>query len=206
MGTWEILLTSNYPALLDGGLAGLWWQMIWCYTGQTFIVLSLSEMSSMAPTAGGQYHWVSPPQTFTFCNVIDDFKVSEFAPPSMQKILSYFSGWLSTLAWQAFVAVDSYICAALVQALIVLNDPTHVPQRWQTTLLMIAFVSGMAAFNLFFARHLATIEGFFAVLHFVAWIAIVVVLWVMTPVKQDANIVFTDFTGTSPRHNTQRKN
>ena len=54
MGTWEILLTSNYPALLDGGLAGLWWQMIWCYVGQTFIVLSLSEMSSMAPTAGGQ--------------------------------------------------------------------------------------------------------------------------------------------------------
>lgn len=56
--TWEILLTSNYPALVAGGLAGLWWQMIWCYIGQTFIVISLSEMSSMAPTAGGQYHWV----------------------------------------------------------------------------------------------------------------------------------------------------
>ena len=50
MGTWEILLTSNYPALVAGGLAGLWWQMIWCYIGQTFIVISLSEMSSMAPT------------------------------------------------------------------------------------------------------------------------------------------------------------
>ena len=59
MGTWEILLFTNFPALLDGGLAGLWWQMIWCYSGQTFIVLSLSEMASMAPTAGGQYHWVS---------------------------------------------------------------------------------------------------------------------------------------------------
>lgn len=58
MGTWEILLTSNYSGLLDGGLAGLWWSMIWCYFGQTFVVLSLSEMSSMAPTAGGQYHWV----------------------------------------------------------------------------------------------------------------------------------------------------
>lgn len=58
MGTWEILLTSNYSGLLDGGLAGLWWSLIWCYFGQTFVVLSLSEMSSMAPTAGGQYHWV----------------------------------------------------------------------------------------------------------------------------------------------------
>jgi amino acid transporter len=195
MGTWEILLFTNFPALLDGGLAGLWWQMIWCYIGQTFIVLSLSEMSSMAPTAGGQYHWVSINNKPYTAKCIDSSKVSEFAPPSLQKILSYYSGWLSMLAWQAFVPANSYICAALVQALIVLNDPTHVPQPWQTTLLMIAFVSGMAAFNVFFARQLAFIEGFFAVLHFVAWIAIVAVLWAMTPVKQDAKTVFTDFTG-----------
>lgn len=77
MGTWEILLTSTSAALWAGGLAGLFWQLIWCYAGQTFIVLSLCEMSSstypveikddqghvadnfqVAPTAGGQYHWV----------------------------------------------------------------------------------------------------------------------------------------------------
>ena len=44
MGTWEILLTSNTSALMAGGLAGLWWQFVWCYVGQTFVVLSLSEM------------------------------------------------------------------------------------------------------------------------------------------------------------------
>ena len=128
--------------------------------------------------------------------VIDRSQVSEFAPPNLQKILSYYSGWLSTLAWQSFVAVDSYICAALAQALIVLNNPSYEPQRWQTTLLMIAFVSGMAAFNVFFARHLAFIEGFFAVLHFSCWIVFVGVLWAMTPVKQEARVVFTEFTGT----------
>jgi amino acid transporter len=75
MGTWEILMTSNTQALFAGGSAGLFWSLVWSYTGQTFIVLSLAEMSSMAPTAGGQYHWVS-----------------EFAPPKFQKILSYLSG------------------------------------------------------------------------------------------------------------------
>lgn len=90
---------------------------------------------------------------------------------------------------------DSYICAALVQAIIVVNDPGYVPQRWQTTLLMIAFVIGMGAFNIFFARRLAFIEGFFAVFHFTAWIAIVAVLWSMTPVKQSPDAVFTQFTG-----------
>lgn len=31
MGTWELMLTSNTSALIAGGLAGLWWQFIWCY-------------------------------------------------------------------------------------------------------------------------------------------------------------------------------
>lgn len=55
MGTWEILMTSNTQALLAGGSSALFWSLCWCYSGQTFIVLSLAEMASMAPTAGGQY-------------------------------------------------------------------------------------------------------------------------------------------------------
>lgn len=41
------------------------------------MIASLAEMASMAPTAGGQYHWVS-----------------EFAPASFQKPLSYVVGKL----------------------------------------------------------------------------------------------------------------
>lgn len=63
MGTWEILMSSNTQALVAGGSGALFWSLVWSYTGQTFIVLSLAEMSSMAPTAGGQYHWVSVRQT-----------------------------------------------------------------------------------------------------------------------------------------------
>lgn len=59
MGTWELLLATSPPALVAGGTAGLFWSCIWGYSGQSFIVLSLAEMASMAPTAGGQYHWVN---------------------------------------------------------------------------------------------------------------------------------------------------
>jgi choline transport protein len=34
---------------MAGGLAGLFWSLVWCYAGQSFIVLSLAEMASMAP-------------------------------------------------------------------------------------------------------------------------------------------------------------
>jgi choline transport protein len=51
------------------------WTYVWTAVGMGLIFASLAEMSSMAPTSGGQYHWVS-----------------EFAPGKYQKVLSYTSG------------------------------------------------------------------------------------------------------------------
>ena len=62
-------------ALTDGGTAGLIWGYVIVTAGFFLVYLSLSEMASMAPTSGGQYHWVS-----------------EFAPRSCQKYLSYITG------------------------------------------------------------------------------------------------------------------
>ena len=177
MGTWEILLTVSTPALVAGGSAGLFWSLVWVYIGQAFVVLSLAEMASMAPSAGGQYHWVS-----------------EFAPRSCQKVLSYMSGWLSTLAWQGSVAVDAFLIGKILLGICVINDEGYEPQRWQATLLIIGTVCALAAFNILAGKRLAFTEICFASLHVIAFIPIVVTLLVMTQRKQSANVVFTDFT------------
>ena len=44
---------NNFQMLVDGGTAGMFWSYIWVIIGQFFIVVSLAEMASMAPTAGG---------------------------------------------------------------------------------------------------------------------------------------------------------
>lgn len=176
-GTWEILLTANTQGLTAGGLAGLFWSLVWCYAGQTFIVLSLAEMASMAPTAGGQYHWVS-----------------EFAPRSSQRLLSYFSGWLATISWLSIIVVDSFIVGGLVQALIVINDASYTPERWQGTLLTWVAVIAVASFNVFFAKHLPLAEGIFCSMHFFSFVPVIVCLWVMSPTKQTASAVFLEFT------------
>ncbi|KAK5134732.1 hypothetical protein LTR08_006107 [Meristemomyces frigidus] len=118
MGTWEILLTANSQGLTAGGLAGLFWSLVWCYIGQFFVVMSLAEMASMAPTAGGQYR----------------------------------------------------------------------------TLLTIAAVIGIAAFNVFAAKHLPLAQGIFATVHVFAFVPVIVCLWVLTPTKQTAAAVFTQIT------------
>jgi choline transport protein len=73
---WEIGLFEISPALTDGGQPALVYSVIWNFIGFGPIYLSMAEMASMAPIAGAQYHWVS-----------------EFAPESLQKVLSYFTGY-----------------------------------------------------------------------------------------------------------------
>lgn len=51
-GTWEVLLTATTQGLENGGLAGLVWSFVWTFFGLFFVVLSLAEMASMAPTSG----------------------------------------------------------------------------------------------------------------------------------------------------------
>ena len=52
----EFVALNNFQMLVDGGTAAMFWSYTWIIVGQFFIVLSLAEMASMAPTAGGQYH------------------------------------------------------------------------------------------------------------------------------------------------------
>ena len=74
---WELGLFLLSPGLINGGRAGLIWSALWCFIGFGPVYLSMAEMASMAPIAGAQYHWVS-----------------EFAPESCQRILSYLTGYV----------------------------------------------------------------------------------------------------------------
>ena len=58
MSTWQVIFIANTQGLNSGGLAGLFWSYVWTFFGFGAIIASLAEMASMAPCAGGQYHWV----------------------------------------------------------------------------------------------------------------------------------------------------
>lgn len=175
MGTWEFVVLNNFQILVDSGTAGMFWSYCWVISGQFFIVLSLAEMSSMAPTAGGQYHWVS-----------------EFASRKYQKILSYISGWLSSLCWQSFVASSSMFAAQLLMALAQLQNPDFVIQKWYTALLSILIVTIVTAFNIWGAKKLALAEMAFVSLHVACFFIVLITVAVTSP-KNDAKEVFLTF-------------
>jgi hypothetical protein len=76
---WELPIFNLSQGLTNGGLPMLTWGMLWNFVGFIPIYMSMAELASMAPVAGAQYHWVS-----------------EFAPASIQKPLSYFTGYASS--------------------------------------------------------------------------------------------------------------
>ncbi|KAK3213494.1 hypothetical protein GRF29_28g62596, partial [Pseudopithomyces chartarum] len=164
MCTWETVLGTVAFGLSNGGPSGLLYTYIAVWLGYILIAFSMAEMASMAPTAGGQYHWCS-----------------EFAPRSCQKQVSYVVGWLGILAWQVGSTVGAFISATIIQGLVVLSCPSYGYQRWHGTLIAMLITLFSALFNVLLAKWLPIVENMILVLHFAAWITILIPLWVLAP-------------------------
>ncbi|GAB7356353.1 hypothetical protein MBLNU459_g7142t1 [Dothideomycetes sp. NU459] len=175
MATWEFVLLANTQGLVDGGRAGLLWTYVWTLVGYGFIIASLAEMASIAPTCGGQYHWVS-----------------EFAPPQYQKFLSYITGWLSALCWQAGNAAGGFLCGILVQSLIIIKDPSYTAPGWQGTLLVFPVMGACLLFNIWWSNWLPGMQNAVMIIHIFGFLAMVVILWVLSP-HVPASDVFLNF-------------
>jgi len=159
----ENVLLSNWFGLYNGGTAGLIWCTIAVWILMLCMIASLAEMASMAPTSGGQYHWVS-----------------EFAPPSMQKSLSYVVGWCCCLGWLSGVPSCCIQLAQLVETMVTLVHPdANVNQLWQATLMLYAFLFLTVGFNIFFAQHLPFAEGIILCLHVLCFFVFLLLFWIM---------------------------
>ncbi|KAI6903080.1 GABA permease-like protein [Hortaea werneckii] len=175
MATWEFVLVSLSVGFANGGFAGLFWCFLTTVLCYSSIVASLAEMASMAPTSGGQYHWVS-----------------EFAPPRYQRILSYASGWTSTLGWLASVAGSNFVLTTQIEAMVEIMRPSFAFENWQYVLLMVAFVAITILFNTWGAKALPALETTSLVGHLVGFFIVLIPLWVLCP-KNDASDVFSSF-------------
>ncbi|KAH8703268.1 putative amino acid permease [Talaromyces proteolyticus] len=162
--TWEGLFTTFLQPLQNGGPAGAVYGYLFVWAGIAATFAMLSEMVSMAPTSGGQYHW---------CSML--------AAPNAMKFSSYVTGWLTVVGWQATFATACYLSGTIIQGLIALANPTYVAHPWHSTLLYWAVV----AFGLFIntvggATLLPKFEGLILVLHIIGFFAVLIPLVYMS--------------------------
>ncbi|KAK5134388.1 hypothetical protein LTR08_006568 [Meristemomyces frigidus] len=182
IASWEVMLPLFTFVLTDGGTADLFWGFLAVAPGMMLVYASLAELASMSPAAGGQYHWVS-----------------EFAPPRMQKVLSYTVGWLCAIGWQVFLASVCFMVGSIIQGLVALNVQDYVWHNYHGTLLTIAVILFSIVFNTSLATRLPLIEGIVLILHLVGFFAVIIPLWVMAPRRtaHEAILVFSNNGGWS---------
>ena len=68
-------MNTKYCPFSSGGPAGLVYGFLLVWLGNLSVFITMGELVSMIPTAGGQYHWVSI-----------------LAPRQSKKFLSYVTG------------------------------------------------------------------------------------------------------------------
>ncbi|KAK2871600.1 hypothetical protein FQN49_003016 [Arthroderma sp. PD_2] len=172
---WEFTVFNLTAGLTNGGRPMLIYPMLWNIAGFCPIYLSMAEMASMAPIAGAQYHWVS-----------------EFAPERLQRVLSYVTGWTSTLAWQAGNASGVFLAATIIQILISLHDAEYTFPQWHTTLLAMMAVVIAFVGNTFGSKILHMWQNAVFSLHVLVYLGFIIPIWVNAP-RATSSQVWTGF-------------
>ncbi|KAG9192505.1 hypothetical protein G6011_11239 [Alternaria panax] len=176
IATWEALGSTMASGLISGGPVSLVFGYILAVLGTLATALSLSELASMYPSAGGQYYFVV-----------------QLAPRKFRAAWGYAAGWISVFAWQTFTASAPFLGATMLQGIIVLNYPDYSYQRWHGTMLYWAFLGLATLVNVFAIRSMQWILHATFALHVVLWLVLVVVICVVSPTKHSAEFIFATY-------------
>jgi choline transport protein len=99
------------------------------------------------------------------------------------------TGWITTAAWCFACGGPPSILANIITSLAAFNNEAYHPERWHTSLIMIATMVVPFIFNLWFRKVLDTFEMAGGILHIILFIVFIVVLIVFGP-KSNPEFVF----------------
>ncbi|KAM0542216.1 hypothetical protein ACHAPJ_012908 [Fusarium lateritium] len=173
--TWEAVTVLFSQGLNNGGTAGVIYSFLVVWIGNFSVFSTMCELVSMAPTSGGQYHWVAM-----------------MAPRWCSKFLSYLTGMLTVGGWQGSVASSALLTGNMILGMATLNHPTFVPELWHGTLLFWAIFLFAVFINTLVSSVLPKFEGLILILHVLGFFAILIPLVTLGP-HGNASDIFSVF-------------
>ncbi|KAB8236438.1 amino acid/polyamine transporter I [Aspergillus alliaceus] len=165
--TWESVTTGGPAGSVYGYI------LVWIGVAATFVVMS--ELVSMAPTSGGQYHW---------CSML--------APSSSMKLFSYITGWTTVVGWQATYASVCYLGGMYIETIAMLTHPSYEPKIWRQVLIGYAIAFFGFVLNIAGGKVLPRFEGAILILHILGFFAVLVPMVYLSN-HNTAEQVFTEF-------------
>lgn len=113
------------------------------------------------------------------------------SPPSCRKFLSYITGWVTLIGWQATTASSAYLAGTILQSTILMLDTSYSPKPYQSMLLGWSVVLFAVVINTVGSKTLAHFEGLILIIHVLGFFAILIPLVYLSD-HGDASI-FTTF-------------
>ena len=102
--------------------------------------------------------------------------------------------WITYTGWQAFVTSSVYLIGTIIQALIILNNDSYIPQAWQGILLFWAVLGFGVFVNTIARKALARFEGLVLVVHIFGFLSVMIPLVYLAP-HGDSKTLLTTFNG-----------
>ncbi|MCJ1326505.1 hypothetical protein MMC10_003169 [Thelotrema lepadinum] len=176
LNSWGTAFQVIGIGLTNGGPGGSIWGWIFVWCGASAVFSCLAELASMSPTSAGQYHWSSL-----------------LAPASTQKFISYVTGWLTVLGWQAGISASCYISGTIIQALIGLVNTSYDPQLWHGTLLVYGVLAVCFFFTVILGKFLHLVETTLLVIYVLGFFVVLIPMVALAPQHATGKTVFTTF-------------
>ena len=128
-----------------------------------------------APASSGEFHWVAL-----------------LAPESSRQFLSFFTGCITAVGWQAVTTACAYEVGSLIDGLFNLVWPDHLDMSWRVWLLLWAVMLVAVLVNTVIGAQLPRLEIAFLILQGLGFLVTIIPL-VFTGSHQSASYVFTSF-------------
>ena len=180
LNTWIALAGSIGIVVPSGGSVAFLYGFIFCVACNFCLGSSLGELSSIWPTAGGQYHYAYALST-----------------DAWRKTMSFWIGWTSIAGWLTLVTTEGFFAAQFVSAAAVMgSNGTYEIQQWRTYLIFLAILAFTTASNIFGNKTLGKWND--AALYWsILAVVVISITLLATSSKNDARFVFANFSNTT---------
>lgn len=141
-----------------------------------FVGLSMAEIVSAIPTAGGPYFWAAM-----------------LAPPKYAPFFSWVTGWFNFVGQFAVTTGITFGCAGLISTTATVQNPDFVPTAGKTVGIFAALLVSHGLVNSFGVHFLRYLNNSSIVLHSLGVFSIAVAVVAKAPTHQSAKFVFATF-------------
>ncbi|KAK6835475.1 hypothetical protein RU639_002169 [Aspergillus parasiticus] len=174
--SWVAIAASFAIAIQSGGAVTLLYGIILVAAIMLCTGLTLAELASVYPTAGGQYHFTSI-----------------LATSRWSRSLSYSSGLAAVFSWITLSASIALSSANVLMAIIIRWRPEYQPETWHYFLVYQAMNAVMVLYNIFLTNKTLWVYNLGFLLSISTFLAITITCPARSSVQLDSSHVWTQF-------------